>query len=183
MIATLKLPRIGRDSEAPARPKLPETERERGQLWGDVVLEAVLALRNQLTSRDQDIVAAAANSILELERTRMRHDICVSGTRTGTCGMDEIGPGDAETQSVEGEESAVVQFDEGDTAALSEHIGEIRAHMAKVVRRSMGGIEAKTYVVEKLDRWQIRPSQIRRGEFVQMLGLMKELPAAESAQP
>ncbi len=183
MVATLKLPRIGRDSEAPARPALPETERERGQLWGDVVLEAVLALRNQLTSRNEDIVAAAANSILELERSRMRHDKCLSGTRTGTCGIDEIGLGHGEPQPVEREEPPVVRFDEGDTAALSEHIGEIRAHMAHVVRRPMTETDAEAYVVEKLARWQVRPSQIHRGEFVQMLGLMKELPTAESAQP
>ena len=84
MVATLLHNRIGGELAPPLKIALPECERERGRLWNDAVLEAVLALQNQLGSKNEEIVAAAANSILELERTRMRHDKTVSGTRYQT---------------------------------------------------------------------------------------------------
>ena len=174
MVATLPRNRIDRVIHTPSKPELPKTERERGKLWGDVVLEAVLALRNQLGSRNEDIVAAAANSILELERTRMRHDKCLSGTRTGTCGIDGVDP-DAERTTV-----AVIEDDpppaersEGDAAIVADHAREV------VEKLDLTEPEAKAYVAEKLARWKVRPSQIHRGEFVAMLGLMEELPAGE----
>ncbi len=73
MTATVPINRIGAHFDSPpiTRPVLPKGEQARGQLWSDVVFEAVLALRNRLTSRNESVAASAANSILELERTRM----------------------------------------------------------------------------------------------------------------
>ncbi len=83
MNATLPINRIGAHFDSPpiTRPVLPKGEQARGQLWSDVVFEAVLALRNQLTSRNESVAASAANSILELERTRMRHAKHLAGSR------------------------------------------------------------------------------------------------------
>ena len=82
MIATQTHNRLGAHFDAPPAPKrgLPKTERERGQLWSDVVLDAVLALHKQLESHNEAVVAAAANSILDLERTRLRHGKDLAGS-------------------------------------------------------------------------------------------------------
>ena len=173
MVATLNLPRIGRDSPNPVRRELPKSERERKDLWGDTVLEAVLALRDQLSSRNEQIVAAAANSIIELERTRMRHDQHVSGTHADVAQeLPEL--------TLRPVESAILPDD--DVAPLTEHVDEIREHMERVVGRPMGAAEAKAYVEAKLDRWQVRANRIHRGEFVKMLGLMNDMPGANGSE-
>ena len=175
MVATLPLNRIGHAAHAPSKPELPKTERERGKLWGDVVLEAVLALRNQLGSRNEDTVAAAANSILELERTRMRHDNMISGTRTGAYGIDEIDPhAEQPTVAVIEDDPPPAELSEVDAAIVADHAREI------VEKWKLTEPEAKAYVAEKLARWKVRPGKIHRGEFVAMLGLMDELPGAQA---
>ncbi len=160
MVATYTHNRIGRDSPVPVRRELPTSESGRKELWGDTVLEAVMALREQLNSRNEQIVAAAANSILELERTRMRHDKLVSGTDA------PMAP------------SVPVEAD--DPERLDEHAREIRDYMKRVVGRPIGAMEAKEYVVEKVANWRVRANQIHPGEFVKMLGLMNELPEVEN---
>ena len=83
MVAVLPHPRLGCDSPAPAKIPLPATGHGRGLLWSDAVFEAVLTLKNQLASRNEAVAAAAENSILELERTRMRHEKTVAGSSLG----------------------------------------------------------------------------------------------------
>lgn len=170
MVATQPVNRIGAHFDSPSAPKrvLPQTERERSRLWSDMVFNALLALQKQLDSRNEAVVAAAANSILELERTRMRHDQTVAGTRVEL----ELEPEPALATF----DTPVVEGDDFEPATLTDHTAEVREHMAHVVRRPMAEPEAKAYVVEKLDNWQVRPSQIHPGEFVKMLGLMGELP-------
>ena len=82
MVATQPVNRIGAHFDSPPVPKrvLPKTEHERGKLWSDIVFDAVLALHNQLNSRSEAVVAAAANSIMELERTRLRHSNNLAGS-------------------------------------------------------------------------------------------------------
>ena len=80
MVATLRMNRLGYDTASAELPELPDSARERGRMWSDAVLHAVLTLKKQLTHQDVDIAAAAANSILELERTRMRHGKTVAGS-------------------------------------------------------------------------------------------------------
>ena len=82
MVATQPVNRIGAHFDAPpvAKRVLPKTEHERGKLWSDIVFDAVLALHNQLSSKSEAVVAAAANSILELKRTRLRHSKPLAGS-------------------------------------------------------------------------------------------------------
>ena len=88
MLATLPHNRLGYDSPPPVKLPLPATAHGRGLLWSDAVFEAVLTLKNQLASRSEAVAAAAANSILELERTRMRHDKTVAGSSLDSDGAD-----------------------------------------------------------------------------------------------
>ena len=82
MVATLPINRLGYDSPRDELPELPKSARECGRLWSDAVMCAVLTLKKQLTHRDAHIALAAANSILELERTRMRHSTHVAGSES-----------------------------------------------------------------------------------------------------
>ena len=86
MNATLPVNRIGKhyDSPPPAKPVLPKTARERAQLWSDIVFEAALTLRDQLQSPIAAVAAEAAHALIDLERTRMRHNQAVSGSATGS---------------------------------------------------------------------------------------------------
>lgn len=94
MVATHPANRIGAHFDSPpvAKPALPKTERERGKLWSDVVFDAVLALHNQLNSRSEAVVAAAANTILELERTRIRHSKDIAGSSQESDAPAELDP-------------------------------------------------------------------------------------------
>ena len=164
MVATFLLNRIAGEPLAPARDPLPECEHQRGRLWNDAVLEAVLALQKQLGSPNEEIVAAAANSILELERTRMRHDKTVSGTRDDRL-RDE--PHFEEPQPVAVEAERPI-FTAAEHAQVAAHASEIRAVAG------LSDADAVTFVVEKLGQWQVRPGQIHPGEFAAMLRLMDE---------
>jgi len=103
--------RLGFDSP-PARPMLPQSERDRGKLWSDIVFEAALALRGQLTSRNENIVAAAANTLIDLERTRMRHSRPVAGSSSQSEAQEEFdresrnrwATEDADEEEIDGEE-------------------------------------------------------------------------------
>ena len=154
MVATLLHNRIAGVDSAPARAPLPDCERERGRLWNDAVLKAVLALQKQLGSLNEEIVAAAANSILELERTRMRHDKTVSGTRTDPSYAE---PPDAEVEREHPE------FTEEEKAIVEAHAREVRASAEGPMTEG----ESVAFVIDKLGRWEIRP-----GEFGKMLKLM-----------
>ena len=59
---------------------LPDNPDERASLWADYLLRAVMTLAEQLTNSNPQIAAAAANSILDLEKTRMRHNGQLAGT-------------------------------------------------------------------------------------------------------
>ena len=163
MVATLLHNRIGGELVPPLKTALPECERERGRLWNDAVLEAVLALQNQLGSKNEEIVAAAANSILELERTRMRHDKTVSGTRYQT-NFAEAPPAVAEV------EMKPPALTDEEMVIVGEHAKELRA----TAKGPLSEAEAVAFVVDKLERWEIRPGRIHRGEFAKMLGMMGE---------
>ena len=164
MVATLLHNRIAGEILLPLRDPLPDCERERGRLWNDAVLEAVLALKNQLGSRNEEIVAAAANSILELERTRMRHDKTVSGTRDDRL-RDEPHFGEPRPVPVETNDPIFTPEEEAQVAG---HAREI--HETAGLSRSA----AIAFVVEKLGQWQVRPCQIHPGEFAAMLRLIDE---------
>ena len=134
MVAAYIHNRIGHDFPVSVRRELPTSERERKDLWGDTVLEAVMALRDQLNSKNEQIVAAAANSILELERTRMRHDKLISGTEPIAA------------------PNIPVEVD--DPARLNEHVQEFHDYMEQV-GQPISATEAKAFVVEKVTNWQV----------------------------
>ncbi len=80
MVATLPFNRVAAQFDTP-EPELPKSARERGKLWSDTVFQAVFALKKQLRSPDAHIVMAAAEAILEMERTRMRHSKNLAGSQ------------------------------------------------------------------------------------------------------
>ena len=164
MVATLLHNRIAGEFPASAYGPLPDCEHQRGQLWNDAVLEAVLALKNQLGSRNEEIVAAAANSILELERTRMRHDKTVSGTRYDRI-RDEPHFGEPQPVPVESNDPIFTPEEEAQVAGHAREIHETAGLSASA---------AIAFVVKKLGQWQVRPGQIHPGEFAAMLRLMDE---------
>ncbi len=164
MVTTLLHNRISGELPALTHAPLPECERERGRLWNDAVLEAVLALQKQLGSRNEEIVAAAANSILELERTRMRHDKTVAGTRDDRL-RDEVYP--EETRPVPAESNKPI-FTVAEETQVAGHAREIQE------TAGLSGVEAVAFVVEKLGQWRVRPGQIHPGEFATMVRLMDE---------
>ncbi len=104
----------------------------------------------------------------------MRHDKCVSGTRNRLDTIDDERP----VLVANVPESAPDGVSEADAEVVADHAAEIREHMDKTIHRPVSELEATAYVVEKLERWQVRPSTIHRGEFLKMLGLMNELPGA-----
>jgi hypothetical protein len=93
MNATLDPTATEMEREAPAnrmkgyfaadKPKrqLPKTPQERHELLSDCVMEAILAARDLLTNEDATVVLKAAETILKVERTRIRHDRNVSGCK------------------------------------------------------------------------------------------------------
>ncbi len=164
MVATLLHNRIAGELPAPARSPLPECERERGRLWNDAVLEAVLALQKQLGSRNEDVVAAAANSILELERTRMRHDKTVAGTRHDQIRYDPVSE---EIQPIAAESNAPI-FTPEEESQVAGHAREICA------ATGLSEVDAVAFVIEKLGQWHVRPGQVYTGEFATMVRLMDE---------
>ena len=81
MVATIPLRRAAAPYTAPPElPDVPRSARERGRIWSDVVFQAVLALQGQLRNRDAAVVMAAATTLLEMERTRMRHGTTLAGS-------------------------------------------------------------------------------------------------------
>ena len=60
---------------------VPKCAKARGELYSEVLMEAVLTLRVQLRHPNAEIARNAAESILDLERTRMRHGKSISGVK------------------------------------------------------------------------------------------------------
>jgi hypothetical protein len=66
---------------AKTKRELPKTPQERHELLSDCVMEAILAARDLLNDEDKSVVLKAAETILKVERTRIRHDRNVSGCK------------------------------------------------------------------------------------------------------
>jgi hypothetical protein len=65
----------------PQKSELPKSEQERYEIFSDCVMAAILAARKLLTSENPAVVLKAAETILKIERTRIRHNRNVSGCR------------------------------------------------------------------------------------------------------
>ena len=185
MTTTLPINRIGTYLETP-RPVLPTTEIERGQLWSDVVFEAVLALRTQLGSHNEAISAGAASTILELERTRMRHDKNVAGSRMKPLGLEPIlGFQEDEFDEAEEEENEVPiqnkvenppakrKTSSGsrntDSARLFDHVQEVTLHFNNLGCKGMDYLEAEQFVLAGFRRCALHVEDIERDQFVATL--------------
>ena len=192
MNATLPLNRVGAhfDSASAHKLALPQGERARGQLWSDAVFEAVQALRIQLHSRSEPIAAAAANSILELERTRMRHDKCLAGSRNLNEAQEEfernptcVEDDDDDADDIDDEtEDAVPSADSTHESGRVEE--DDCEHHAREMRNFFGRMNfgpwtverSIEYVVDKLREWKLPARLVPRGEFVGELRSRGELP-------
>ena len=168
MIATIPINRLSAhfDASPVELPELPQSARERGQLWSDAVFQALLALQKQLTHRDAAVVAAAANSILELERTRIRHGRSVAGSELVSSAQLEY----------EAEQSRKFDYFKKPTEqtearsneqALAEHIaevGEVTDKSGELLTGNPAG-----YVVWQLDKWGISANEIPKVGFTDYL--------------
>ena len=164
MVAVLPHPRLGYDSPPPAKIQLPATAAERGLLWSDAVFEAVMTLRNQLASRNEAVAASAANSILELERTRMRHDKTVAGSSLDSDRFDAAEPDGMNRLETPGGLPDLEPLDlepEPAADALAAHTAEVleaipmigadpttRASAERVVRRFLNGLMIEAEDIE-----------------------------------
>ena len=168
MVATIPINRLGAhfDTVPAGLPELPQSARERGQLWSDAVFQALLALQKQLTHRDAAVVAAAANSILELERTRIRHGRSVAGSELVSSAQLEY----------EAEQSRKFDYFQKPTEqtearsneqALAEHIEELREENNDSGEPMTGSPAG--YVVWQLDKWGVSANAIPKGGFIDYL--------------
>lgn len=82
MIATTSPNRVATYFDQPRKtlPPLPATPEARKEALADAVFAAVFALQDQLTHPDPEVVYRAATSILDFEKTRLRHGREVAGT-------------------------------------------------------------------------------------------------------
>ena len=183
MIATVPLNRIGARFDPPpcARPALPQGERARGQFWSDAVFEAVQALRIQLHSRSEPIAAAAANSILELERTRMRHDKCLAGSRNTNEAQEEFeqnpsGCDEDEDEDEDDDAGEIAETDSDHGTPFENHARTLRRYYEEVLCQPMTQTESERFVAGKLREWSLLGSGIARNEFVNQMRSRGELP-------
>ena len=213
MNATLPLNRVGAhfDSAPASKLALPQGERARGQLWSDAVFEAVQALRIQLHSRSEPIAAAAANSILELERTRMRHDKCLAGSRNlneaqeefernPTCVEDDDDDDDEldeepvyETptrvdriptgghEKVTPRQEVSAEPEAADETNFENHTRTVRDYFASVLQTPMTVEESEEYVTAKLRGWMLSASCVPRDKFINQMRFWGDLPGQFSA--
>ncbi len=174
MPATLPMNRIAAHFDSPPAelPQLPASARERGRLWSDTVFQAVAALRLQLTHRDTAVVAAAANSILELERTRMRHGKLVAGSELVSAAQLEFEDDERIYRARAAERRAAkVESEEIPAAgvrpnehAFAEHVAEVDEVWEASDDRPPGS--AAPYVRWQLTKWGLAANAIPKGGFV-----------------
>jgi hypothetical protein len=203
MVATLPHSRIGFDSPPKVKPELPKTARERGQLWSDAVFEAVMTLQKQLSSNSEAIAAAAANSILDLERTRIRHDKTVAGSCLPEAKVEAVDTSKpvADRQPLADlgplpdfkplpdrppirdlDAFASDPFDDEpltDEECLESHMDEVMERIPKFEGKPITGAIAKTIVLSFLKSLEMKPSDIEPGEF--MVHFVKKMRAEQAA--
>ncbi len=167
MVAIHTHPRLGFDSLPPAKIRLPATSHERGRLWSDAVFEAVLTLKNQLASRNDAVAANAANSILELERTRMRHDKTVAGS---SLDCEEFGDREPASDRLEvlGELPDLGPLDSGppEVDVLAEHTAEVLAAIPMIGANPTTRPSAERLVRRFLNEQVIEAEDIEPGQFI-----------------
>ena len=171
MVATLPINRLGYDSPRDELPELPKSARERGRLWSDAVMCAVLTLKKQLTHRDAHIALAAANSILELERTRMRHSTHVAGSESVSDAQLEF-----EEDEREADERSAARRRElaaekakcnSEEQAFAEHVDEVTVYAEREEHPLQ--LPPEQFVRWLLKQWGLKASAIPKGGFIDRL--------------
>ena len=171
MAASLPFNRIGFDSHRVEAelPPLPKSSRERGELWSDAVLHAVLTLKRQLTHQDAAIAMGAANSILELERTRIRHGRNVAGSEIVTEARRQFDEEESRRHDrMEVKPSAKPDVAAGartDEQAFAEHVAEVTEYSED----DPLGVPPERFVTWLLDSWNLAASAIPAGGLMDRL--------------
>ena len=183
MIATLPIAQNRIASHFPTpEPELPQSARERGRLWSDTVFQAVLALKAQLRNPDAHIVMAAANAILEMERTRMRHAKSLAGSEHVSEAQEEY---EAEEQRAEESQRArrdrVVAATADEKVARVAEVAPTLADHARAARRAfhlmdcaMTEAESLEFTVGFLKHLGRNAGDVSTAEFAAILRTMRE---------
>ncbi len=169
MVGTLPMNRLGYDSPPVTLPELPKTARERGFLWSDAVFQAVLALQKQLTHPNSAIVAAAANSILGLEETRLRHGRDVAGSEGVSTMQLEFEAEEREAEENRARHRAAPQPEiatepSANERALADHGREVAEALEK--KGKPLPVRPVRFVEALLKTWGLEASAIPAGEFM-----------------
>ena len=186
MIATPTHNRIATHFQSP-EPELPKSARERGKLWSDTVFQAILALKAQLRSPDAHIVMAAANSILEMERTRMRHAKDLAGSQHVSEAQEEF-----EAEEREVRESDRARRDQLAAAkarvkvavapTLADHARAARA-VFEQMDRDMTEAESLEFTEGFLKHLGRKAGDVSESEFAAILRAMRESDERDRATP
>ena len=167
MVATLPINRIGFDSHRieAELPPLPKSSRERGELWSDAVLHAVLTLKRHLTHQDAAIAMGAANSILELERTRIRHGRNVAGSEIVTEARRQFDEEESRRHDRMEAKPEVVAGARTEDQAFAEHVAE----MTEYSEDDPLGAPPERFVTWLLGSWNLPASAVPAGGLMDRL--------------
>jgi len=152
-------------------PQLPEHPHERQALLADCVLQAVVTMRGLMSSGDKGLAYKAAEAILSLEQSRIRHSTEVSGCRTKMrpkweemqemkeC-FDDPGPAREPTP------------EEIEAAAFKLHAQEVREELQKLEqkkpekdRMKIAANAGAKFVRGRLEKWGVSAASIPAGTF------------------
>ena len=175
MIATQPRSRVARHFETP-EPVLPKSARERGKLWSDAVFQAVLAMKKLLRSNDTNVVMMAANALLELERTRMRHTKELAGSASVSEAQEEYEADQREEEAdrearyaaAKAKEANKKESSSPEGKALAEHARHTQATFAKAGLPIE--IDEATEITEgMLTRMGLKAETVTKTEFAELL--------------
>jgi len=152
-------------------PQLPEHPHDRQALLADCVLQAVVTMRGLLNNGDKGLAFKAAEAILSLEQSRMRHSANVAGCRSKMIPkweeMQEIkeafhDPGPAREPTPE----------EIEEAAFKIHAQEVREELVKLEakkpekdRMKVAANAGAKFVRGRLESWGVSAASIPAGSF------------------
>jgi len=152
-------------------PQLPEHPHDRQALLADCVLQAVVTMRGLLSNGDKGLAFKAAEAILSLEQSRMRHGANVAGCRSKMIPkweeMEEIkeafhDPGPAR-------EPTPAEIEE---AAFKLHAQEVREELVKLEakkpekdRMKVAANAGAKFVRGRLEKWGVSAASIPAGTF------------------
>jgi hypothetical protein len=149
-------------------PEIPAHPHDRQDMLAETVLQAVQAMRGLLKSADKAIVLKAAEAILALEQTRIRHGTNVIGCRVRLIPdwesrkeMQDCITATAPPTAAEVEENAA-----------KEHAMEVRAELKKLEetkpaaeRKKVAPNAGRVFVQNCLKDWNIPASAVPAGKF------------------